>query len=205
METGFDRCRNEATQLFIRTEGSVEEFKKYAATIDDEDYRDAALERFASLLFQQCRRDEAFEFLSQISNPQERAGAWVRMARTIRQANDPEVAYQILQRALAVAEEIPSAKWEHHDILTSVADEYRALGLEQEAVDMMKRAARLAAPVQDDFEARKTLRGAAVVLARWGHIPEASAIAAEISEPTMRSTAQDIISTWAAWHSSRRR
>ncbi len=54
-----------------------------------------------------------------------------------------------------------------------VADQLERLGSKDEALTLVYRALELAKPIPQDFEASKTLRGCARILARWDRLSEA--------------------------------
>ena len=179
-ETQFDKCYSECAALLRRT-GSADETFGAAMAIIDDDYRNNTLARLALLLVDSGQVGQALRFCSAISRSLDRALAFADLGRALLKRGASVDARDALSRAEEASREIEQpddASLAYLQICESLA---RA-GQGDHALTLLRRAAQLAQSSPQHFEAAKTLRGCARLLASWNRVAEAITLAKTISD-----------------------
>jgi hypothetical protein len=197
-ETQYDRYYNAVLDLFSRT-GSVRDVFLYIDSIqgNEGDYRDHTLGRFATFLASKNNASDAERFCSAISDPLERADALFTVAGELRRQGLIEPAKEFLNKSIDSAEAVGS--YETAMVFLQIAGVLERLEEERQASELLHRAIQLAKPEPQDFEAGKTLRGCARLLASWNRVPEAIEIANIIQLPELRATALEEVQGRGQW------
>jgi tetratricopeptide (TPR) repeat protein len=170
-QTEFDRYYAKALDLLQRN-GSTAEVYEYISTIGDNDYRSRTFDRLAQFLAREGSVAEALRFCGAILQPSTHSYALFEVGRVLRRNQDFIAAKSVFDQTVETAETIECA-YDRAVVFLQVADQLERLGSKEKALTLVYRALDLAKPIPQDFEASKTLRGCARILARWNRLSEA--------------------------------
>jgi tetratricopeptide (TPR) repeat protein len=198
-ETEFDRYYAKALGLLQRS-GSTAEVYEYICAIDDDDYRARTFDRLAQFLAGQGNLAEALRYCAAIGRPLEHADALFEVGRVLRRKNDFNEAKRVFERAVETVGAVERGE-DKAAVLLQVADQLERLEHKDEALTLVYRAVELAKPIPQNFEASKTLRGCARILARWNRLSEAIRVAESIDSrwSALRETALEEVQGRGQW------
>ena len=198
-ETEFDKYYTKALDL-LRRNGSTAEVYEYIRSIDDDDYRARTFDRLAQFLAEQGNLAEALRYCAAIGRPLEHADALFEVGRVLRRKHSFEEAKRIFERAVETAGAVERGE-DKAVVFLQVADQLERLEHKDEALTLVYRAVELAKPIPQNFEASKTLRGCARILARWNRWSEAIRVAEAIESrwPALRQTTLEEVQGRGQW------
>jgi tetratricopeptide (TPR) repeat protein len=142
----------------------------------------------------------SLRFCRAIRHPLEHADSLFEVGRVLRRNRDFAAAKNVFDQAVETAETL-----EHNDdkavVLLQVAGQFERLGQKDEALSLVYRAVELAKPTPQNFEASKTLRGCARILAMWNRLSEAMVVAEAIDSrwPELRHIALEEVQGRGQW------
>lgn len=197
-ETEYDRYYARAIDLLQR--GGTAEVYEYIRTINDEDYRDRTLDKLGQYLAAEGNLGDALRFCAAIVHPVAHVDALFEVGRVLRRKRDFEAAKNVFDQAVVTAGAIERA-YDRAAVFLQVADQLERLGAREQALALVYRAVELAKPIPQNFEASKTLRGCARVLARWDRLSEAMKVAEAIDDQwsALRQTTLEEVQGRGQW------
>src|SRR5690348_6207277 len=196
-ESEFDKYFTKAVELLEHS--SAEAVHDHISQIPDEDYRNSTFRRVASTLAERNRFMEAYRFCVAIPRPLERADAFLEVGRILRVKGNTDAAKQAYSQAVAAAEAIERDPAEAAAVLLQIASDFKEMHERDQAVKLLRRAIELTSKRPQAFEAGKTLRGCARLLAKLNLTSEAAKVAELIESPQLRSTTVEEIHGRGEW------
>lgn len=170
-ETEYDQCYKRALNL-LQQGGSTTEVYEHIRTINDGDYRDRTFEKLGRHLVEQGNLVDALRFCAAIVQPLARADALFEVGRVLRRKGDLDAAKNVFDQTIETAGAI-KRDYDRAAVFVQVAYQLERLGAKEEALTIVYRALELVKSIPQNFEASKTLRGCARILAKWNRLQEA--------------------------------
>ena len=174
-ETEFDRHYTDAVRLLERT-GSAKDVHTFILSIVDPDYRNSTLSKVAKLLAERHELNDALQYCHSIDSPLQAAHALLDVGIAFEKQGYPDLLRQVLPNIAKSAERV-NPPYERANVLLGMASLLEGLSDKEQALSLVRRAAQLAEPKPQDFEASKTVRACARTLALWDLLPEAIEVA----------------------------
>ena len=196
----YELFYNEAINLLDKG-GSIANVYEYVDSLPGEDdrYRDHTFMKIARLFASKVRVEDALYFCRAIHDKIDHADALFDVGRELTKHNALDSAKDVLRQAIEAAGAIEPGAWEMPAIFLRVSVELWNLDEQQEALGLLHRAIELAKQPPQPFEAGKTLRGCARLLASWNRLPEAIEVAQAIESPELRAIALEEIQGRGKW------
>ncbi len=198
-ETKYDSYYKASLNLF-RQNKSVEDVFQYVDSIEDNEgsYRDTTLGKLALFLISEQKISDALRFCVAILDPLERADALFEVARALWKEKQYDSAREFLNAA-AESARVVERPYETAMVFLQIAALLERLGEQKQASQFLREAVDLAKPMPQNFEASKTLRGCARLLASWNRISEANEVVQAIEVPELRAAALEEIQGRGKW------
>jgi hypothetical protein len=141
---------------------------------------------------------DALRFCAAITDPLERADSLFRAGVELKKHDKIDSAKGFFLKTIESAEAIGRPD-DRAMILLQVAEEIGRLGERDSALEVLHQAIKFAKPGPQPFEAGKTLRGCARLLARWNRLSEAIEVAETIELAHLRATTLEEIYGRGQW------
>ncbi|HEY6248719.1 MAG TPA: hypothetical protein VI685_02095 [Candidatus Angelobacter sp.] len=177
--TEFDNYYEKAMDL-LQSNGSTQAYE-YINAIEDNDYRDGTFDRMAQFLAARGDLAEALRYSAAIRGTIQHADTLFEVGRALIKNGSSDEAKDIFRQAVEGAQTI-ECPYERAAVLAQISDTLFTLGSKNEALSLLRLAVELAKPLPQDFEAGKTLRGCARILASWNRLQEAIDVASTIDD-----------------------